>query len=71
MFDIRQSKAHSVGTITVAIFLNIGFAGQSSVCNSVELGKTVKITVTEADSSNNIIGTGNGTMLAGFWCAEA
>ena len=54
MFDIRQSKAHSVGTITVAIFPNIGFAGQSSVCNSVELGKTVKITVTEADSSNNI-----------------
>jgi hypothetical protein len=40
-------------------------------CNPVELGNTVTVTVTETDLSNTVIGTANGTMPAGYWCANA
>ena len=40
-------------------------------CNDAELGNTVTINVTETDTSNNVIGTGNTTMPAAYWCANA
>ena len=40
-------------------------------CNGVEIGNTVTVTVTETDTNSNVIGTANGTMPAGYWCANA
>src|SRR5262249_31274734 len=37
-------------------------------CTDAELVNTVTVAVTEKDSNGNIVGTGNGTMPADFWC---
>ena len=42
-----------------------------SSCNDVERFNTVTVTVTETDSANKVVGTGNGTMPASYWCANA
>jgi hypothetical protein len=45
--------------------------GRLVTCNAAELGNTVTVTVSETDSNGNIIGTGNGTMPAAYWCGGA